>query len=47
MERDPLVRRNRFSENVEVSPLFWFCCTDCFNCLVCFKWCTGGSVTVN
>ena len=45
-DTDPLVRRSRFSDNVEVSPWFWFCCKDCFNCLVCFKWCAGGSVTV-
>lgn len=46
MENYSLIRRDRFSNDVEVSPWFWLCCRDLYNCLVCFKWCTGGSVTI-
>lgn len=48
MEKDTLIdRKSRFDDNnVKVSGGFWLCCRDCFNCLVCFQWCRGGSVTV-
>ena len=47
MERDTLIRRNRFSDNVEVSPWVYFCCRDYYNYLVCFTWWNGGSVTIS
>lgn len=48
MEKKSLIRTSRFDDNnMEVSPVFAFCCRDWFNCLICIQWCRGGSVTVS